>query len=203
MLQQSASHKSELDPYEKPILPQLDERRLSKIAVLDVGSNSVRLVVFDGAARSPSYFYNEKLMCRLGEGLSTTGHLNPDGKERAISAIRRFKFLTECMGIKEVTAVATAAVRNAKDGLEFCQQVFEQTGQNIWVIDGTEEAHLAAQGVLLGWPGSYGLVCDLGGSSMELAEINHGLVRPLLLLILAPKASRTGRRFPCEAGVYP
>lgn len=186
MFQQSASHKGDLDPYAKPTLPQLDERRLSKIAVLDVGSNSVRLVVFDGAARSPSYFYNEKLMCRLGEGLSTTGHLNPDGKERAISAIRRFKFLTKSMGINEVTAVATAAVRNAKDGLEFCQQVFEQTGQNIWVIDGTEEAQLAAQGVLLGWPGSYGLVCDLGGLSMELAEINHGLVGSTITSDLGP-----------------
>ncbi len=176
MLQQSASQKGALNPYEKPVLPQLDERRLSKIAVLDVGSNSVRLVVFDGAARSPSYFYNEKLMCRLGEGLSTTGYLNSEGKERAIAAIRRFKFLTTAMGISEVTAVATAAVRKAKDGLEFCQQVFEQTEQKIWVIDGAEEAQLSAQGVLLGWPESFGLVCDLGGSSMELAEINHGLV---------------------------
>ena len=125
MLQKSTSHKGALDPYEKPVLPQLDERRLSKIAVLDIGSNSVRLVVFDGAARSPSYFYNEKLLCRLGEGLSRTGHLNTEGKKRAIAAIRRFKFLTESMGISEVTAVATAAVRKAKDGLEFCQQVFE------------------------------------------------------------------------------
>ena len=176
MLKQSALKKDAFDPYDQPLLPQLDERRLSKIAVLDVGSNSVRLVIFDGAARSPSYFYNEKLMCRLGQGLSMTGYLNPEGKERAIVAIRRFKFLTKSMGISEVTAVATAAVRKAKDGVEFCQQVFEQTGQKIWVIDGADEAKLSAQGVLLGWPGSYGLVCDLGGSSMELAEINHGLV---------------------------
>ena len=79
MLQHSVSDKSAPDPYQKPVLPQLDERRLSKIAVLDVGSNSVRLVVFDGVARSPSYFYNEKLMCSLGAGLATTGHLNPEG----------------------------------------------------------------------------------------------------------------------------
>ena len=176
MLQHSVSDKSAPDPYQKPVLPQLDERRLSKIAVLDVGSNSVRLVVFDGAARSPSYFYNEKLMCSLGAGLATTGHLNPEGKQRAIAAIRRFKYLTVSMGITNVTAVATAAVRNATDGLEFCQEVFEKTGQKIWIIDGSEEAKLSAQGVLLGWPGSFGLVCDVGGSSMELAEIYNGTV---------------------------
>ena len=164
------------NPYEKPDLPQFDERHLSRVGVIDVGSNSVRLVVFDGAARSPAYFYNEKLMCALGSGLSKTGILNPEGKLRAIKAIRRFKHLANAMGIPELTAVATAAVREASDGEEFCREVYEATEQKIWIIDGREEARLSAQGILLGWPGSYGLVCDLGGSSMELAEINNGKV---------------------------
>ncbi len=164
------------DPYHRPNLPQFDEKRLSRVGVIDVGSNSVRLVVFDGAARSPAYFYNEKIMCALGSNLSTTGILNPEGRMRAISAIRRFKYLAKAMGIPELTAVATAAVREAEDGVDFCKQVYETTGQKIWIIDGREEARLSAQGILLGWPGSYGLVCDLGGSSMELAEINNGEV---------------------------
>ena len=152
------------------------KRRLSKVGVIDVGSNSVRLVVFNGAARSPAYFYNEKIMCALGEGLAATGRLNPKGRIRAINAINRFCHLAKAMGIPELTAVATAAVRDAKDGRAFCADVLQATGQKIRIINGREEARLSAQGVLLGWPGAYGLVCDLGGSSMELAEIFDGKV---------------------------
>ena len=75
-----------------------------------------------------------------------------------------------------LTAVATAAVREAKAGLDFCQEVYENTEQKIWIVAELEEARLSAQGVILGWPGSYDLVCDLGGSSLELAEINNGEV---------------------------
>ena len=91
MLQRTSQGKSPWSPYDRPALPRLDERRLSKVAVMDVGSSSVRLVVFDGAARSPAYFYNEKLICNLGSGLSKTGILNPSGKKRALEAIKRFK----------------------------------------------------------------------------------------------------------------
>ncbi len=151
-------------------------RNLSRVGVIDIGSNSVRLVVFDGAARSPAYFFNEKIMCGLGVGLSSHGRLNPEGRNRAILAIARFKQLAKSMGIKELTAVATAAVRTASDGQDFCEEVMEKTGQFIAVISGEEEAKLSAQGVLTGWPGAYGLVCDLGGTSLELAEISNGKV---------------------------
>ncbi len=186
MLRPSFSTNRIWNPSQKPFLPQLDERHLSKVAVIDVGSSSVRLVIFDGAARSPAYFYNEKLICSLGVGISTTGKLNPEGKIRAVEAIRRFKYLTTSMGIKQVTAVATAAVRLANDGLEFCDHVYRETGQKIWIIDGRDEARLSAQGVLLGWPGAYGLVCDIGGSSMELAEISFGKVGRLATSDLGP-----------------
>ena len=164
------------DKIEPQIIFDQAKRRLSKVGVIDVGSNSVRLVVFDGAARSPAYFYNEKIMCALGQGLAATGYLNPKGRVRAIKAINRFCHLAKAMDIPELTAVATAAVRDAKDGHAFCADVLHTTGQKIWIIDGKEEARLSAQGVMLGWPGAYGLVCDLGGSSMELAEISNGKV---------------------------
>ena len=70
---------------------------LQKLGVIDIGSNSVRMVVFDGAARSPSYFYNEKILCGLGLGLVTSGKLNPEGKLRAISAIERFVNITSAL----------------------------------------------------------------------------------------------------------
>ena len=173
-------------PFGRPLFEDAAAKGLSRVGVVDVGSNSVRLVVFDGAARSPAYFYNEKIMCALGAGLTQSGHLNPEGRRRAISAIRRFAALAEGMGIPTLTAVATAAVREASDGADFREEVLRETGIKIWIIDGKEEARLSAQGVLLGWPGSYGLVCDIGGSSMELADLADGRVGRRLTSALGP-----------------
>jgi exopolyphosphatase/guanosine-5'-triphosphate,3'-diphosphate pyrophosphatase len=187
-------------PFGRPLFNDESSRALSRVGVVDVGSNSVRLVVFDGAARSPAYFYNEKIMCALGAGLSETGHLNPEGRARALSAIRRFQEIARQICHGDLTAVATAAVREASDGPDFCEEVLRETGLNIHVIDGQEEARLSAQGVLLGWPGSYGLVCDIGGSSMELAEINDGKVGRRVTSALGPlklrdiKGGKKGRR---------
>ena len=163
-------------PFGRPIFDDPQARRLARVGVVDIGSNSVRLVVFDGAARSPAYFYNEKVMCGLGAGMAETGKLNPSGKDRALSALRRFQALAAGMGLPPLTAVATAAMREASDGPAFRAQIEQETGLKIWVIDGEEEARLSAQGVLLGWPGATGIVCDIGGSSMELAELSGGQV---------------------------
>ncbi|WP_108815252.1 Ppx/GppA family phosphatase [Loktanella sp. Alg231-35] len=173
-------------PFGRPLFEDAAAKGLSRVGVIDVGSNSVRLVVFDGAARSPAYFYNEKIMCALGAGLTQTGHLNPKGRLRALSAIRRFAALAEGMGIPTLTAVATAAVREASDGKDFQDHVLRETGIKLWIIDGKEEARLSAQGVLLGWPGSYGLVCDIGGSSMELADLAEGRVGRRVTSALGP-----------------
>ncbi len=170
----------------RPLFRDPSARALSRVGVVDVGSNSVRLVVFDGAARSPAYFYNEKIMCALGAGLSESGVLNPEGRIRALNALKRFQHLAQGMGLPSLTVVATAAVRDASDGDAFCAEVKRETGLRIWVIDGEEEARLSAQGVLLGWPGSYGLVCDIGGSSMELAEISGGRVGRRVTSSLGP-----------------
>jgi exopolyphosphatase/guanosine-5'-triphosphate,3'-diphosphate pyrophosphatase len=186
--------------FARPLFDDPSARALSRVGVIDVGSNSVRLVVFDGAARSPAYFYNEKIMCALGAGLSETGHLNPEGRLRALDAMSRFQALAQGMDLPPLTAVATAAVRDASDGPDFCAEVARETGLKIWVIDGEEEARLSAQGVLLGWPGSYGLVCDIGGSSMELAEMHDGMVGKRVTSELGPlklrdvKGGRRGRR---------
>jgi len=184
-------------PFGRPLFDDPGTRALSRVGVVDVGSNSVRMVVFDGAARSPAYFYNEKVMCELGAGLSETGHLNPRGRERAMAALQRFQRIAEDLGLPGLHVVATAAVREAKDGPEFCQDVKDQTGLHVAVIDGQEEARLSAQGVMLGWPGAYGLICDIGGSSMELAEIGGGDVGRRVTSALGPLKLRDikgGRR---------
>lgn len=199
--------KQDWGPFGRPLFDDPSSRHLKRVGVVDVGSNSVRLVVFDGAARSPAYFYNEKIMCALGAGLAKTGRLNPEGRQRALEAIRRFQMLGKGMETGPLTAVATAAVREAEDGPEFCREIEEQTGLRVFTIDGREEARLSAQGVLLGWPGSYGLVCDIGGSSMELAEIEDGLVGNRISSNLGPfklrdlKGGRKARKVLIEASV--
>lgn len=149
---------------------------LARVGVVDIGSNSVRLVIFDGAARSPAYFFNEKVMCGLGDGMAATGCLNPKGKERALAAIRRFQALADGLGLAPLSAVATAAMRDAEDGPAFRAQILSEIGLDVYVIDGPQEARLSAQGVLLGWPRAEGVVSDIGGSSMELAVIGGGAI---------------------------
>ncbi len=148
----------------------------NRLAVIDVGSNSVRLVVFDDVSRSPAYFYNEKILCGLGTGISDTGKLNPAGRTRAMLALHRFVTLLDNMGLKSIKTVATAAVREASDGPDFCAAVQQELGLTLHVATGAKEARLSAQGVLLGWPEAEGLVCDIGGASMELAELHGGTV---------------------------
>ncbi len=178
-------------PFGRPLFDDPGARALGRVGVLDVGSNSVRMVIFDGAARSPAYFFNEKVMAGLGAGMAATGRLNPGGKVRALAAIKRFQILAKRMGIAPLTAVATAAVREAEDGPAFREDVERETGLRLWVIDGEEEARLSAQGVLLGWPGAYGLVCDIGGSSMELAELQDGKVGKRISTKLGPQRLMT------------
>jgi exopolyphosphatase / guanosine-5'-triphosphate,3'-diphosphate pyrophosphatase len=147
---------------------------MERLGVIDVGSNSVRMVVFDGAARSPAYFYNEKVLCGLGTGLAESGKLSPEGSKRALVALRRFAALAGHMQLHGLTSVATAAVREASDGPSFCETIRRETGLELRIASGREEAILSAKGVLLGWPEADGLVCDMGGASMELASVSGG-----------------------------
>ncbi|EBA09900.1 Ppx/GppA family phosphatase [Sagittula stellata] len=174
------------DPFGHPLFDGPEARALSRVGVVDIGSNSVRMVVFDGAARSPAYYFNEKILCGLGDGMNTSGRLSPDGRVRALDAMKRFRLLADGMELSGLTVVATAAMRDAEDGPQFRRQIENETGLTVHVIDGAEEARLSAQGVLLGWPGSYGLVCDIGGSSMELAEIGKGRVGRRMTSALGP-----------------
>ncbi|MFT6931421.1 MAG: exopolyphosphatase/guanosine-5'-triphosphate,3'-diphosphate pyrophosphatase [Paracoccaceae bacterium] len=167
-------NEAEWGPFGAPLFNGPKARALSRVGVIDVGSNSVRMVVFDGAARSPAYFYNEKILCGLGEGFAETQRLHPKGRARAIIALKRFAVLADGMHVSPLVTVATAAVRDAEDGADFRAEVLAETGLSLHVVDGNEEARLSAQGVLLGWPDAQGLMCDIGGSSMELAQLLGG-----------------------------
>ena len=172
--------------FDTPVFTDPTARALAHVGVIDVGSNSVRLVVFDGAARSPAYFFNEKVLCGLGRGLAETGRLNPEGRERAMATLKRFALLARGMRLTNLTMVATAAMREAEDGPEFRAEIEAETGLRMRVIDGPEEARLSAQGVLTGWPEATGLVCDIGGNSMELAVIGGREVHSAVTSALGP-----------------
>jgi exopolyphosphatase/guanosine-5'-triphosphate,3'-diphosphate pyrophosphatase len=144
---------------------------VDEAAVIDVGSNSVRLVVYriDGRAMTP--FVNEKIMAGLGRELNATGRLSAEGVEESVLALKRFRALLNSMGITHVDAVATAAVREAQDGKEFVRRCEREAGIKLRVVPGEEEARLAALGVLAGEPEAEGVVGDLGGSSLELIAV--------------------------------
>jgi exopolyphosphatase/guanosine-5'-triphosphate,3'-diphosphate pyrophosphatase len=162
-------------------------------AVIDVGSNSVRLVIYRIDGRALWTVYNEKVVAGLGKNLSTSGRLSGEGVEAAISALRRFRVVLDGWRADQVTAAATAAVREAADGRAFLARVKAETGLDVRILSGEEEARFAALGVVCGDPSAQGVVGDLGGSSLELVRLNgagplEGATLPLGPLALgAPK----------------
>jgi exopolyphosphatase / guanosine-5'-triphosphate,3'-diphosphate pyrophosphatase len=146
-------------------------RQAEEAAVIDVGSNSVRLVVYriDGRAMTP--VLNEKVMAGLGRDLSRTGALSKDGADVALRALKRFVTLLQAQGVTSVFPVATAAVREARDGRAFAQRIKDELGLKLRILSGAEEAKLSALGVSGGAPDAKGIVGDLGGASLELVEI--------------------------------
>lgn len=143
----------------------------SRIAVIDLGSNSLRLVVFERLGDALFPLLNEKVMCALGRGLSASGRLNPEGVALALANLRRFVALARAIGVEHLAVLATAAVRDAADGRAFAAEVERQCRVAVKIIDGGEEARLSAAGVLAGIPLAEGLVGDLGGGSIELIEV--------------------------------
>ncbi|MEM9715415.1 MAG: Ppx/GppA phosphatase family protein, partial [Pseudomonadota bacterium] len=172
-----------------------------RIAVIDIGSNTVRFVVYDGNSRSPLTFYNEKVTCRLGAGLQDTNRLNPDGVDRALRAMKRFQTLSDAMGVSKIVPVATAAVRAAVDGPEFCTKIKDETGLHVDIVSGEEEARLSALGVISGHPTAKGLICDMGGSSMELAWVKNQTPSNCISTPFAPLSMGSGARAEVNAAL--
>lgn len=149
---------------------------LKPIAVIDIGSNSVRLVVFEGVKLTPIPLFNEKCLCGLGRELATTGRLGDDAVERALMALRRFRSVVDHIGASKLIVIATAAAREATNGPEFIKMASKICKTPVEVISGVREAELAAAGVLAGDPKANGFAGDMGGGSLEIIDIsNHGL----------------------------
>ncbi len=143
------------------------------IAVVDIGSNSIRLVAYEGLTRAPTPIFNEKVLCGLGRGVAKTSLLPEDGVRQALQALQRFRKLIDLMGITDVRVLATAASRDAKNGQDFLREAEAAIGVEVELISGQREAKLSAMGVLSGFHTAEGIVGDLGGGSLELIDV-HG-----------------------------
>ncbi len=163
-------------------------KRASSVAVIDIGSNSVRLVVYEKMARSLITIFNEKALCGLGREVQTTGLLAPDAVAKALTALRRFRALCRVMKVGRVHAIATAACRDASNGPDFIARAERICGCSIEILSGPREAYLSALGVVSGIHKPDGIVGDLGGGSLELIDVHGNRVRSGVTLPLGSLA---------------
>jgi exopolyphosphatase/guanosine-5'-triphosphate,3'-diphosphate pyrophosphatase len=143
------------------------------IAVIDIGSNSIRLVIYEGLTRAPTPIFNEKVLAGLGRQVQTTGLLAQDAIDVALAALRRFRGLCDILHVRKMWAIATAACRDARNGQAFIKEAERICRTPISILSGKREAHLTALGVVSGIHKPDGIVGDLGGGSLELVNV-HG-----------------------------
>jgi exopolyphosphatase/guanosine-5'-triphosphate,3'-diphosphate pyrophosphatase len=160
------------------------KRHLEPMGVVDIGSNSVRLVVYEGAVRSPTPIFNEKVLCGLGREIASTGYLDDVSVRRALDALRRFRAIAQTLGVRRIHAIATAACRDARNGPSFIVRGEAMLGSRIQVLTGAQEAELAAKGILMGFCAPDGFAGDLGGGSLELVDVAGDTMRETTTLPL-------------------
>ncbi|MDO1581738.1 exopolyphosphatase [Rhizobium oryzicola] len=154
------------------------------VSIVDIGSNSVRVVIYEDLSRAPTILFNEKVLCGLGKGLGSSGRMDTEAVERALHALRRFKALSRQARATKMFVLATAAAREASNGPEFIAAAEEILGQPVQVLSGEEEARYSALGVISGFQEVDGIAGDLGGGSLELIDIRNGVFTPGITLPL-------------------
>lgn len=162
----------------------LPERR-ERLAAIDVGSNSIRLLVAEYGPNSGLTVIDEvKEQPRLAAGVAQSGRLDPEAMDRALAAIKRMQGVCERRGVTRVVAVATAAVREATNGEAFVERVKEEVGLDLRIIDAAREAALSYRSVAHHFPleGGRTVVADIGGGSLELIGAMDGLIEHSLSL---------------------
>ncbi len=147
--------------------------RSAPYGLLDMGSNSLRLVIYEPRFPWPRVYLDEKTMAALGHGLAETGRLDPRNQSIALESLKRFSALVRSTKVARVDAVATAAVRDASNGPEFVEQAQAVFGHPIKVAPGPQEALWGIKGVIAGAPEAQGIFADMGGGSLQV-----GLVDP-------------------------
>ena len=146
---------------------------INPVSVIDIGSNSVRLVIYEGLSRAPSVLFNEKVLAGLGKGLATTNRMDDEGVSRALAAVSRFRQLSRQARATEMHVLATAAAREAENGPDFIAEAERILGCRVKVLTGEEEARFSALGIISGYWRPDGIAGDLGGGSLELVDVRN------------------------------
>lgn len=157
-----------------------------RVGIIDVGSNSIRLVVYERASRAPLPVFNEKVLCGLARGLDATGRLNAAGVELALANIDRFVTLARNMKVRSLDLLATAAVRDAADGADFMREIERRPEIKPHVVSGQDEARYSGYGVICGMPDASGVMGDLGGGSLELVALGSHRIGASSTLPIGP-----------------
>ncbi len=155
-------------------------------AIVDIGSNSVRLVVYETASRVAATLQNEKSICAIGRDMVTTGRLHAEGCTAALEALARFRVIADGLNAESREAVATAAARDAANGSEFIARAEKAWGGPIRILAGEDEARIAAEGVVAGIPDADGLAADLGGGSLDMVTVKDGKTGSAITLPFGP-----------------
>jgi exopolyphosphatase/guanosine-5'-triphosphate,3'-diphosphate pyrophosphatase len=156
------------------------------LAIVDIGSNSVRLVVYEEESRTAATVQNEKSICGIGRDMVSTGRLHAEGCAEALEALARFRLIADGLGVQAREAVATAAARDAANGAEFIAKAERAWGAPIRILAGEEEARIAAEGVIAGIPEADGLAADLGGGSLDMVGVKNGKTGKAFTLPFGP-----------------
>jgi exopolyphosphatase/guanosine-5'-triphosphate,3'-diphosphate pyrophosphatase len=166
-----------MDQFSYDDLPRAQNAQAARRAVVDLGSNSVRLVIYEGEARNPVQIFNEKAVLRLAKGMTKTGRLDAAAMAQTETVLRRYAAIVRAMGAAPFEVLATSAVRDAENGAEFVELMMQRLPEmRINILTGHEEALLSAEGVLCGIPGADGVLADLGGGSLELVRLDAGRI---------------------------
>ena len=181
-------------------LKQSDDKLMqaSRLGVIDIGSNSVRFVVYEVYGASFTAIYNEKVLAGLGRDLNRTGRLHEEGCRLAFAALKRFKILADTQNLTDVLIAATAALRDASDAQGFIDKVHTEIGLNISPLSGEQEAYVSAMGVLAGDHRASGLAADLGGASLELIHVGDDKVSGGITFPLGPFSMFKGAFDPAD-----
>ena len=139
-------------------------------AIVDIGSNSVRMVVYDQLGRAPLPRYTERSLCRLGDGLAQTGAISAEGFRRTVEAVRRFRAIADAMGVSRIDVTATEAIRRASNGPGLSAAITAASGLEVRILTGAEESKFSTLGVISGFYRPVGIVGDMGGGSLEICE---------------------------------
>ncbi len=168
------------------------------VSVVDIGSNSIRLVVYEGLSRAPAMLFNEKVMCGLGKGIDATGRMDEESVERALRALHRFHALSQQARATSMYVLATAAAREASNGPAFIAKAEAILGHKVRILTGEEEAYFSAMGIVSGYHDPDGVVGDLGGGSLELDEVSGKTIGKGITLPLGVSASSSTAAARCQ-----